>query len=260
MRKNSSSSPFNFFTLAFQMRHSLLTSFFVSVLRVWDVLLFEGNRVMLFRTSLAIMELYGIKCTIRKQQYMLIGFLYFNDLKFSSYNFVGPAIVTTKDAADAISLLQSLTSSTFDSSQLVLTACMGYLNVTEDRLQALREKHRPSVLAATEERLKGDRNWRDPKGIATKLYSFKHAPESISEDPKLEKGSGDASLAVTHSEKLDEFLRNLNDDSQLHSLPDLEEQVTILTLLHKKLLCKISTTAHIQDGLLGHPKFFYQVF
>lgn len=31
----------------------------VTVLRVWDVLLFEGNRVMLFRTALALMELYG---------------------------------------------------------------------------------------------------------------------------------------------------------------------------------------------------------
>ncbi|KAF5467191.1 hypothetical protein F2P56_017043, partial [Juglans regia] len=69
-----------------------------SVLRVWDVLLFEGNRVMLFRTALALMELYG------------------------------PALVTTKDAGDAVTLLQSLAGSTFDSSQLVLTACMGYQN------------------------------------------------------------------------------------------------------------------------------------
>ncbi|KAI9122149.1 hypothetical protein K1719_006838 [Acacia pycnantha] len=30
-----------------------------SVLRVWDVLLLEGNRVMLFRTALALIELYG---------------------------------------------------------------------------------------------------------------------------------------------------------------------------------------------------------
>lgn len=191
---------------------------------------------------------------------MLKGFLYFDDLKFSSYIFVGPAIVTTKDAADALSLLQSLTGSTFDSSQLVFTACMGYLNVTEDRLHSLREKHRPAVLAATEERLKGDRNWRDPKGIATKLYSFKHAPESISEDPKLEKGFGDPSQAGAHSEKLDEFLRSFTDDSHVDSLPDLEEQVTVLTLVHKKLFCKISTTAHIQDVLFGHSKIFYQVF
>lgn len=32
---------------------------FAPVLRVWDVLLFQGNRVMLFRTALALMELYG---------------------------------------------------------------------------------------------------------------------------------------------------------------------------------------------------------
>ncbi|XP_020208211.2 carabin-like [Cajanus cajan] len=75
-----------------------------SVLQVWDVLLFEGNRVMLFRTAIALMELYG------------------------------PALVTTKDAGDAVTLLQSLAGSTFDSSQLVLTACMGYQNINETRL------------------------------------------------------------------------------------------------------------------------------
>ncbi|GJU93865.1 Rab-GTPase-TBC domain-containing protein [Tanacetum coccineum] len=45
------------------------------VLRVWDVLLFQGNRVMLFRTALALMELYG------------------------------PALVTTKDVRDTVTLL-----------------------------------------------------------------------------------------------------------------------------------------------------------
>ncbi|CAA0829561.1 Ypt/Rab-GAP domain of gyp1p superfamily protein [Striga hermonthica] len=96
-----------------------------SVLRVWDVLLFEGNRVMLFRTALALMELYG------------------------------PALVTTKDAGDAVTLLQSLTGSTFDSSQLVLTACMGFQNIHEKRLRELRSKHRLAVFAALEERSKG---------------------------------------------------------------------------------------------------------
>ncbi|AQK56927.1 Ypt/Rab-GAP domain of gyp1p superfamily protein, partial [Zea mays] len=56
---------------------------------------------MLFRTALAPMELYG------------------------------PALVTTKDAGDAVTLLQSLAGSTFDSSQLDLTACMGYQAVEE---------------------------------------------------------------------------------------------------------------------------------
>ena len=47
---------------------------------------------------------------------------------------VGPALVTTKDAGDAVTLLQSLAGSTFDSNQLVFTACMSYQNFSEERL------------------------------------------------------------------------------------------------------------------------------
>ncbi|KAK4284043.1 hypothetical protein QN277_000925 [Acacia crassicarpa] len=144
-----------------------------SVLRVWDVLLFEGNRVMLFRTALALMELYG------------------------------PALVTTKDAGDAITLLQSLTGSTFDSSQLVLTACMGYQNVNEVRLQELRNKHRPAVMAAVEERSKGLKAWRDSQ----------------------ESGSTNA----------DEIIISLTGDGEIDTLPDLQEQVACL----KSELCRL---------------------
>ncbi|XP_060201658.1 uncharacterized protein LOC132630126 isoform X1 [Lycium barbarum] len=175
-----------------------------SVLRVWDVLLFEGNRVMVFRTALALMELYG------------------------------PAVVTTKDAGDAITLFQSLTGSTFDSSQLVLTACMGFLNVTEDRLLALREKHRPAVLAVTQERSTGGPVKKDPKGLASKLYSFKHDPESFMKETKPEERSDDkktgnkTSDSNSNSASVDEFLNSLNIDSHVDSLPGLQEQVVWL--------------------------------
>ena len=43
----------------------------------------------------------------------------------------------TKDAGDAITLLQSLAGSTFYSSQLLLTACMGFSGVTDARLLEL---------------------------------------------------------------------------------------------------------------------------
>ncbi|GKV05714.1 hypothetical protein SLEP1_g17690 [Rubroshorea leprosula] len=176
-----------------------------SVLRVWDVLLFEGNRAMLFRTALALMELYG------------------------------PALITTKDAGDAITLLQSLTGSTFDSSQLVLTACMGFLAVTEARLQELREKHRPSVLVVVEERSKGGRIWKDTKGLAMKLYSFKHDPESLVEEKKAAEGHGDASnLEKRSSSNLDELLSGLN--LEIDSLPDLQEQVVWLKVELSRLL------------------------
>ncbi|EPS62801.1 hypothetical protein M569_11988 [Genlisea aurea] len=165
-----------------------------SVLRVWDVLLFEGTRVMLFRTALALMELYG------------------------------PALVTTKDAGDAVTLLQSLAGSTFDSSQLVLTACMGYPNVHEKRLQELRDKHRPAVKALLEERSKGLRAWRDSQGLASKLYSFKQDPSFMVVGKNHEnhrEANGDAPCS--------------NGDVETDTAPDFEDQVVWL----KGELCKL---------------------
>ncbi|KAJ8759904.1 hypothetical protein K2173_010005 [Erythroxylum novogranatense] len=173
-----------------------------SVLRVWDVLLYEGNRVMLFRTALALMELYG------------------------------PALVTTKDAGDAVTLLQSLAGSTFDSSQLVLTACMGYQNVNETRLRELRNKHRPAVMTAVEERTKGLQAWRDSHGLASKLYNFKHDPKSILIDKHR---SGDFSRSESGSTNADDVVISLTGDGEVDTTPDLQDQVVWL----KVELCKL---------------------
>ncbi|WJX21756.1 hypothetical protein P8452_11146 [Trifolium repens] len=166
-----------------------------SVLRVWDVLLFEGNRVMLFRTAVALMELYG------------------------------PALVTTKDAGDAVTLLQSLAGSTFDSSQLVLTACMGYQNINEVRLQQLRNKHRPAVIAAIEERSKGLKALRDAKGLASKLF------EQSNNVPVL----GNLSRSESGSTNADEILISLTGEGEIDSAPDLPEQIAWL----KVELCRL---------------------
>ncbi|PPD90012.1 hypothetical protein GOBAR_DD13052 [Gossypium barbadense] len=173
-----------------------------TVLRVWDVLLYEGNRVMLFRTALALMELYG------------------------------PALVTSKDAGDAVTLLQSLAGSTFDSSQLVLTACMGYQNVNEKRLQELREKHRSAVITAVEERSKGLQDWKDCQGLATKLYNFKHDPKSVlTETNKTvqlvdSQKNVDCSCSESGSGNEDKVLISLNGDAEPDAVPDLQEQVS----------------------------------
>ncbi|XP_057981833.1 uncharacterized protein LOC131167075 isoform X2 [Malania oleifera] len=182
-----------------------------SVLRIWDVVLFEGNRVMLFRTALALMELYG------------------------------PALVTTKDAGDAVTLLQTLAGSTFDSSQLVLTACMGFQNVNESRLQASRDKHRPAVMAALEERSKGLRAWRDSQGLASKLLTFKHDPESLMTDSNKTERVADAqtngavSSIDSGSTNVDQFLIGLTGDVEIDAVPDLQEQVVWL----KVELCRL---------------------
>lgn len=147
---------------------------------------------------------------------------------------VGPALVTTKDAGDAVTLLQSLAGSTFDSSQLVLTACMGYQNVHETRLQGLRNIHRPAVKAAIEERTKGLQAWKDSKGLASKLYSFKQDPKSIMiETKKGEKlvdtqTNGNLSRSESGSFNADEIMISLTGDGEIDSLPDLQEQVVYM--------------------------------
>ncbi|KAG9158834.1 hypothetical protein Leryth_017869 [Lithospermum erythrorhizon] len=172
-----------------------------TVLRVWDVLLFEGNRVMLFRTALALLEFYG------------------------------PALVTTKDAGDAISLLQSLAGSTFDSSQLVLTASMGFQNVDEFRLQKLRNKHRPTVKAAVEERVKGLRVWKDSQGLTSKLCNLKHDSVSIfgnNKTDQVDRQSSDISECDSASANVDELYMSLAGTVETDRLPDLQEQVVWL--------------------------------
>ncbi|GAA0151711.1 GTPase-activating protein [Lithospermum erythrorhizon] len=211
-----------------------------SVMRVWDVLLFEGNRVMLFRTALAILELYG------------------------------PAVVTTQDAGDAICLLQTLTGSTFDSSQLVLTACMGFNTVTEDKLQSLREKHRPSVLGLLENRDTGDKvckqskslatklasfkrdhgplmeesgtDEKECKSLATKLASFKRGPGPLTQESKTDENSGSKPIANKTSASdsqfanQEEFLTGITTDTEVDSIPDLQDQVVWLKIELSKLL------------------------
>ncbi|KAG8085865.1 hypothetical protein GUJ93_ZPchr0010g8916 [Zizania palustris] len=179
-----------------------------SVLRVWDVLLFDGNRVMLFRTALALLEFYG------------------------------PALVTTKDAGDAVTLLQSLAGSTFDSSQLVLTARMGYQSVDETGLQQLRNKHRPFVISSMEERVKG-LGALDTNCLASKLYNFKRDPEPLvsisnSPDQMSDVGDGDAN-PDNDSGNLEDTYGSLTVSSEIETLPDPKDQISWL----KFELCRL---------------------
>jgi hypothetical protein len=107
------------------------------VLRVWDVLLFEGNRTMLFRTALALVEVHA------------------------------GALMQQQDAGDAVALLQTMAGATFDSSQLILTACLGFQSIDETQLLALRSQHRPGVLLALHERSLEVRAWRASSGFSS---------------------------------------------------------------------------------------------
>lgn len=129
--------------------------------------------------------------------------------------------MTTKDAGDAITLLQSLAGSTFDSSQLVLTACMGYQSVNEAKLQELREKYRPVVVNAMKERSRG---LKDSKCLASQLYSFKYDLGSLPFERKSTEGSPDRHIVGHKPSNLKGFS---NSDAEL----DLKEQVTFMLFL-----------------------------
>lgn len=97
---------------------------------------------------------------------------------------------------------------------------MGYLSTNEARLEELRERHRPAVLEIAEERIQKGRVWKDKKGLASKLYSFKHEGSILDEHKS------------THGENLDGDESRANPDgenvcSELDSLPDLQEQVNL---------------------------------
>ncbi|KAK6156390.1 hypothetical protein DH2020_010638 [Rehmannia glutinosa] len=172
--------------------------------------------------------------------YCQVDQLVLEELVREKFPKLGPALVTTKDAGDAVTLLQSLAGSTFDSSQLVLTACMGYQNVQEVRLQELRNKHRPAVKAALEERSKGVRVWKDSQGLASKLYSFKKDPGSVmirtdKSDQTDMKMNGDVLHLDSSPVDTDDSYMCLNGNVGIDSAKDLEEQVVWL----KVELCKL---------------------
>lgn len=132
--------------------------------------------------------------------------------------------------------MQTLAGSTFDSSQLVLTACMGYFNITEDTLQELREKHRPSILAAAEERTKEGQAFKDTKRLASKMYSFKYEKKSTARSPDkacLNKVSD----LDSNSENVEKFIKGITGDSEVGFLPDLQEQV----------LCALSLSLSLKE-------------
>lgn len=109
--------------------------------------------------------------------------------------------------------------------------------MTEARLQELREKHRPSVLIVVEERSKGGQAWKYSKGIASKLYSFKHDRGSLVEERKTTEGAdvetdADKMMLESHPSNVDELLNSLNVHSEEDSLPDLQEQVASFRCYH----------------------------
>jgi len=104
---------------------------------------------------------------------------------------------------------------------------MGYISTNEARLEELRKIHRPAVLEIVEERIQKGRVWKDKKGLASKLYSFKHEGSILDHEQKSTQRN-DGENQDDDDESCSPFLNldGANVDSEVDSLPDLQEQVT----------------------------------
>jgi hypothetical protein len=104
---------------------------------------------------------------------------------------------------------------------------MGYQFVNEDKLHELRQKYRPDVLGAMEERLRDQHTWNysKNKGLATKLYSFKQDPVLLVPPRKSSEGN------LENNGDVDRHFSN----SPNACVGDLEDQVRWL----KSELCKL---------------------
>lgn len=83
------------------------------------------------------------------------------------YLVAAEALVQESDNGAVLLKLQSMGETTFDSTNLVWSACHGFLTVNEELLQPLRERHRPAVIAALQKRSLDTRKWRTAKLDAT---------------------------------------------------------------------------------------------
>jgi hypothetical protein len=103
---------------------------------------------------------------------------------------------------------------------------MGFQSVKEMGLRELRKKHRPEIIAAMEERSKDRNSWKDKKGLATKLYSFKHDLSSVC--PQVDSKEGADGLQVngdSGSTTLENYLTSSALENELDEGIDLQEQV-----------------------------------
>lgn len=104
---------------------------------------------------------------------------------------------------------------------------MGYISTNEARLEELRKIHRPAVLEIVEERIQKGRVWKDKKGLASKLYSFKHEGSILDhEQNSTQRNDGENPDDDDESCSPSLNLDGANVDSEVDSLPDLQEQVT----------------------------------
>jgi hypothetical protein len=126
-----------------------------SALRVWDVLLYERQRTVLFRVALGLMEMHT------------------------------PQLLAAREDGEVIELLQRLAPQTLDGNRLVAAAYGAFgRDITPASLQELHDKHRPTVVLriANDSMRHDDLNvWKEPVTYTTYVMSPKRSGAAMAD-------------------------------------------------------------------------------
>lgn len=156
--------------------------------------------------------------------------------------------MATRDAGDAVATLQSMATDTFDSSQLVLMACMGFQKVTQSRLEEFRLKHRPEVLAALQERSIELHLWRNSNSTMTEKLPYLYSvPDADGETLLIKK-----SIVVTE-EKMEKSINGLTNRPQADGafVDHQEEKASFEEISVEKAITDSINSKPIQDDPHG---------
>jgi hypothetical protein len=163
-------------------------------------------------------------------------------------------LMLQRDTGDAVAMLQSMGEATFDSSQLVLAACLGFSDVHEDRLEQLRNQHRPSVLSALHERSLELHLWHSTNGVAAKTGSL--VDQTVGRSLPLRNSMISVQEKLEHVSKpgtgrdLDILLERVDLNVEEAGSMDLREQVELVMLDYRPTVNQLKFRISWPTGLL----------
>jgi len=163
-------------------------------------------------------------------------------------------LMLQRDTGDAVAMLQSMGEATFDSSQLVLAACLGFSDVHEVRLEQLRNQHRPSVLSALHERSLELHLWHSTNGVSAKTGSL--VDQTVGRSPPLRNSMISVQEKLKHVSKpgtgrdLDILLERVDLNVEEAGSMDLREQVELVTLDYRPNVNQLKFWFSWPTGLL----------
>eukprot|EP00873_Tetraselmis_striata_P005860 jgi/Tetstr1/426124/TSEL_016452.t1 len=137
-------------------------------LRVWDVLFLERDATVLFRSGLALVDIFS------------------------------KALLKTVDSVEALCQLQATAPMMFDGSRLMTTACIGFQDISREVLLQYREEEQEEVFAGIKSRIDGMASEHDMEAYNYEVERFR---EMLDEDSDFNRRNYSRNLSANTSRR-----------------------------------------------------------